>query len=255
MYGRRNYGRRTGFKRRRFRKGYDRTGGLFYGRFNKKRRFGGRAHIEKKFVDFSLSGISNDTDQQFMTIDASPGPATETNTICDIVQGTTESQRIGRKCTITNINLRLKFRWTQKTFSNLLVAQETTETFRFIIYLDRQCNGAAVTTGDILDTDEYNAYRNLSNVKRFKLLYDKVWTWNTTAIAAGNGTSNDSELVVKEYAKHINIKTFIPIEFDGTTTGVLTSIKSNNIGIIYWAMHGSRMAISDSKLRIRFIDF
>lgn len=129
------------------------------------------------------------------------------------------------------------------------------ESVRVIIYLDRQCNGAAATALDILASDQYNSFRNLGNVKRFKILYDKLRTYNTGAYAAGNGTANDSHNVVHTYNQRVNLKVFIPIEFDGTTTGALSTIKSNNIGILLWSKHGGRMKMETSLMRTRFMDY
>ncbi len=129
------------------------------------------------------------------------------------------------------------------------------EVIRYIIYLDRQCNGAAITAINILKTDALYQYRNLANTKRFKILKDKIFTFNNNISSAGNGTDNDSAQVHKNIVHKGTINCYIPLEFDNTT-GALTELKTNNIGIIFWAMQGSRVRLRiNSRIRLRFTDF
>ncbi len=246
--------RYTGRKRKRriFRRGYDRTGG-FYGRFRKRRRFGGFPRIEKKFYDKILTE-TNLTAAGQLVVTSTPGPETDSATLNDIPQGTGESQRIGRKCTITKILIRLNCEFLISTLATLATADTAHETLRIVLYWDKQCNGASATALNLLDTVQYNSYRNIANSKRFVFLYDKLVTFNTTAIAEGNGTNRSSARVIRDYQLKINKKVFIPIEFD-STTGALTEIRSNNIGLRIWTKHGGRMAIAASKMRIRFMDY
>lgn len=240
--------RRKRRNRRYFRPGFHRTGG-YYGRFNKRRAGYG---TEKKFYDMSITDASLAAAGQFL-LQSGTGPSASTATIVDIPQGTGEQQRIGRRCTITNISLRLNIVWLSQSSADLLTARVAHESMRFIIFQDRQCNGAAVVSTDILQSDLFIQYRNLSNIKRFKILYDKLWTFNTTAVAAGDGAAADSDLVHKEYIKKINIKCFIPIEFN-STLGAITEMRTNNIGMIAWTRFGVRLNVVDSRCRVRFID-
>ncbi len=178
-----------------------------------------------------------------------------TATLNDIPQGVTESTRVGRKCTITNILLRLNFGFSTSNQATLNEANTSHETIRFILYWDRQCNGGGISSTDILDLDNYLSFQNISNSRRFVILSNKIFQWNSSAIAEGNGTTRSSERVTNEYIVRISKKVFIPIEFSETTTGALATIKSNNIGILIWAKHGGRMVVNDSQCRIRFLDY
>ena len=247
-YRRRSRKRKRG---RAFRPGFDRTGG-FYGRFNKKRKLTA-SYTEKKFLDMNLNDASITAVGTFPTATGVEGLA---NTIVDLPQGTGESARIGRKCTITNIHARFNFEFLAANSATTLVqANIAHETIRLLVGHDKQCNGTGPAAADILEIDEYNSFRNLANSKRFSILYDKIWAWNTSAISEGNGTNRSSERVVTDYQVNVNIKCFIPIEYS-STTGALSEIRSNNLFVMIWSKHGNRMRLaSPSKLRIRYIDF
>ncbi len=190
-------------------RGYYRKVG-FYGKFNRKQS---TVFQEWKFFDTESA--------------ASVQPAT-TGTITNlslnlIPQGTSESERIGRKCTIRSIEI------VGDTGLNPTTNLSQVGDFnRIIVYIDKQCNGASAAVLDILRAADHLSFRNLAEIKRFRILWDKTHTHNATA-AGGNGTANDSAHHVKRwhYKKMLNL----PIEFDDTT-GAITEIRSNNIGIL-----------------------
>lgn len=223
----------------------------------KRRRIAGAgpyAKIEKKFHDLDINITSmGATGEAFV----SNGPNASTQTIVDIAQNTTESGRIGRKCTITNVHLRMNFEFIVASSTNSMAqARNAHETVRIIIYWDKQCNGVPATASDLLEgtTPVYNNYRNLANVKRFVFLHDKIYAWNASAMAAGGDTVTPSERIIKDYQINISLKMFIPIEYSGTS-GNISEIRSNNVGILVWTKHGDRMAASPSKVRVRYIDY
>ncbi len=189
------------------------------------------------------------------TFFANTGVVATSTTICDIPQGTGESQRIGRKCTITNIHWKQPLEFNQNPETDISAGIYAHETIRIIIYWDKQCNGAAATALDILEANNYHSFRNLANSKRFNILYDKTKNYNTTASAGGNGTTMKSQIAHKNWMLRINLKCFIPIEYNGVT-GALSEIRSNNIGIIAFAKEGGlRLSLDTGTIRIRFIDY
>ncbi len=162
-----------------------------------------------------------------------------------IAQGVTESQRVGRKCTIKSINWRYQI---ELSASSGTTFQES-DTMRIIMYLDKQCNGATATITGILESANYQSFNNLANKNRFRTLYDQTHTLNTQG-GAGNGTANDfgPQKVTGSFFKQCDI----PIEFD-STTGAITEIRSNNLGVLVIAEQGG-ISTFDSKLRLRFSD-
>ncbi len=238
------------YKRRRsFRRGYDRVGG-YYGRYNRPSKY---RRVEKKFYDFTLTEPSLTANFEFMDKTLG-GPTVTSQTLNDIKQGTAEEERIGRKCTIKNINMRLSFTFLDNEVASLLAADSADETLRIVLVLDKQTNGALAPTLDIFDTDVFNSFRNLANIGRFQFLYDKLMTCNTSVIAAGNGTANDSARVRKEFRINISKKVNIPIEFDSTTGGII-EMRSNNLLLIVGSRVGGRMQMLASTCRLRFSDF
>ncbi len=166
------------------------------------------------------------------------------DSVNEIPQGVTESERIGRKCTIHSINWRINLRLNQK--ADLLAASNTV---RLILYLDKQCNGATAAVTDILEVDNYQSFNNLANKSRFRTLMDRTYELNASA-ASGNGTANDfgSVNINDTLFKKVNI----PIELDAAV-GAITEIRSNNIGVLILSKENDTCTF-DSTMRIRFTD-
>ncbi len=167
---------------------------------------------------------------------------TVTASINLIPQGTTEVTRIGRKCTITSIGW--KFDMTLPVSAN--AAGVSSDHLRVMLILDKQCNGAAATALNVLETDDYQSFNNLANKGRFQTLMDREYDLNYIT-AAGNGTANDwAEAITSDsFYKKCNI----PIEFDNTT-GAITEIRSNNLFVLLEGRSG--VVGFASKIRLRF---
>ncbi len=159
-----------------------------------------------------------------------------------IVQGTSESQRIGRKCTLRSINWRFNIRLPEGT-----AVTTTSDTIRVIVYLDKQTNGAAAAVTDILESDDFQSFNNLSNKSRFRTLMDRTYDLNTDL--SGDGTTVDSPRLNMNDSFFKKINT--PIEYD-STTGAITEQRSNNIGVLLLSKNG--LCTFVSKMRIRFSD-
>ncbi len=104
-----------------------------------------------------------------------------------------------------------------------------------------------------METDLYDQFRNLANSKRFVILADKMWVMNNGTIGAYDGTGDASQNIHRNWLYKISKKVFIPIEYDNTT-GALSGIRANNIGILVGTASGARIMLDGSKCRIRFID-
>lgn len=190
-------------------RGFYRKGG-YYGRYNRNTRGGG----ENKFFD---------TTQALVTV-TTAGIVT-TQTVLVIPEGFGESDRIGRKITVNKVLIRLFYK-----LGAGVSAGAAHDCCRFVVYLDKQANGAAATWLDIFKDASYLSFRNLANTSRFRILYDKITTHNATA-AWGNGTTNST--VAKGKCVSIIIPMSIVILYNATAqTGALTTIESNNIGIM-----------------------
>ncbi len=202
--------------------GYTRTSGN-YGRF----RAGG---TEKKWFD-------SDFDEAVVATTAEISLSKNL-----IAQGTGESNRIGRKCTVKAINLRYEITLPATTVAT------TGDIVRVILVLDKQANGVMFTGSTVLQTNtEYMSYRGLDNSNRVVVLMDRYHVINHKS-AAGDATGVDTNTETAFYKFHKKVN--IPLEFSDTT-GAITEIRSNNIGIL--VISGFGRAGFKSHCRLRFV--
>ncbi len=213
-------------RRKAFVPGRDRVGG-FYGRYS-------GAGAELKFHDVDLDDA----------VVATGGTVTATVNI--IAQGVTESERIGRKCTIKSINWKYRVDMPE---IDAVATPNTAEEVRVILFIDKQANGATAAITDLLETAHVQSFRNLANSGRFVFLLDKLHVLNWRTLASDNAGVVSSAEVVTEHTffKKCNL----PIEFS-STTGAIGEIRSNNIGVCLVSKSGTGGFLS--KIRLRFSD-
>lgn len=219
----------SAYKRRKrtpFVRGADRVGG-YYG------RYAGR-DAELKFFDLEI----NDA--------VVAGGGGLTDSINKIDAGTGKSQRIGRKCTIRQIHVRYEMNIPEFDAS---ATPEAPDTLRFIVYMDKQANGATAAVTDILETANWLSFRNLANSGRFQILVDKNHSLNYGGLASDNAGVVSSGLIQRSFtwSKMCNI----PLEFNGVT-GAIGEIRSNNVGVLVISAAGKCQF--NSKWRVRFSD-
>lgn len=215
------------FKKRRFTPGKDRTSG-FYGRFSPS---GG----ELKFFD---------TDINVGGFVPAGGVHASIN---NIAQGTAENQRIGRKCTLRSLH------WNYEIGVPAVLGvayPPSGQEGRIIVFLDKQANGASAAVTDVLETADWQSYRNLANSGRFQVLMDKTITFNSDNMTQNGVANYSSKGVTKSY--RVNKKLNIPLEFNGID-GATSEIRSNNIGILFIAKNTNDLSLG-SKMRLRFSD-
>ncbi len=164
-----------------------------------------------------------------------------------IAEGNGESQRVGRKVTVKRIGWRYEV-----LLPTTATAADTSDVVRVVLVLDKQANGALPVATDVFEDDDYQSFNNLANSQRFRILMDKSYSIATPA-GSGRGTTDTlsygDNVITAQWHKTCNI----PIEYDNSaTTGVITSIRSNNI----FAVVGSKSGVAGfrSKLRIRYTD-
>ncbi len=189
--------------------------GPFAGGPSKKRTYAPR----RQAVPYGLSGELKFHDGAKALTAAAPAGAIFSSSLVLIPQGITESSRIGRKCVVKSLHM---------TFTVVLphVATDTkaSDSYRIIVYKDKQANGATATVLGILEAAQFDSYRNLSNSGRFVALYDKTKTINAQA----NESGSNSQM---ETTWSINLRCAMPLEYSGIT-GAITELTSNNIGVL-----------------------
>jgi len=201
--------------------GYLRRGG-YYGRFE-----GGG---ELKFHDVPVTGVVSTAGLIFPSLNL-------------ILQDTGESERIGRRITITNIGFRLHLLHGSETNAGL-----TDDTVRLIVYQDKQCNGAAATPGQILEGAGFQSFNNLENKSRFRTLMDRTYSMSQ------NGAAGDTiNFITGEIGTHDEWykKCNLTIEYGGTAA-VITNVRSNNIGLL--AISQNARCNLEGLFRLRYSD-
>ncbi len=234
--------RRRNFTRRNFKhyrgmpsrlKGFYRKGG-YYGRYNntgKKKMLNEVKFFDGEFVAGSILTSSSQISASFVTI----------------AEGTSENTRIGRKIIVTKLQIK------GRALTAATATNNTSNILRLVVVLDKQCNGAAATWNDIFTTlaasNRTDAFRNMANTARFKILYDKKHTLNATT--SGNGTTT----LATQFQKSIDI--YIPLDIiiiynDSFTDGRISTIRSNNI-LMLGVIEDTNPAITyDMQFRVRF---
>ncbi len=193
-------------------------------------------NFEVKFKDTTMDDAAIGTTGTLQT-----GPLT-------IAEGTDDDQRVGRKIVLT----KLQYRYTL-TIVQTTDGESSNDVVRVMVLLDKQCNGAVPTisgASGILTADTFDAYMQLANSGRFTVLMNRWHVMNSTA-AVGDGTTNEYGQNSKFFQWHKNVN--IPIEYDtSATTGVITTIRSNNIQVVVWSLEGNCKMVS--LFRIRYTD-
>lgn len=162
-----------------------------------------------------------------------------------VPQDDTQSGRTGRKITIKRIQIRGQVRLPTTT-----TAANSADKIRLVFLVDTQTNGANPTIGTVFETTDINAYMNMANSSRFRVLLDKTFTVVASAGGAPTGAPAFGE-VLRAWTWYK--KCDIPIEYDNSaTTGALTTQRSNNIIGIGFTLNG--LATSAFTCRIRYSD-
>lgn len=129
------------------------------------------------------------------------------------------SSRDGRQITVQSIQM--KFRGEQDPAGSVANASTTA---RFIVFIDKQANGAAPAVGDVLDTTSAgfaDALRNFNNRKRFKIFMDRRYPVSIL----GNGSFADDF-----YLKRNGLTETV---FNAGTAGTIADITSGSVYVLY----------------------
>lgn len=211
-------------------RGYMRNVG-YYGRYNIGNP---RAAGEDKFLDTDIDILL----PGLVTTEAKAN-------LCIVGQGAGESQRIGRKIRVSSIIALLVM-----TKASVVDVDLTGNLSKISIVQDKQTNGTAYNTVDRITPDNIVRFNNLSDAARFRVLREKVQTWNVNG-AVPSAAAGEWPAQIK-YVK-IVIKTNIVIEYNGATGGV-TEQRSNSIWFAQIALAVSELNIINGQVRIRYRD-
>lgn len=163
-----------------------------------------------------------------------------------IVQGILDTERTGRKIVVKHIHGRGAYTLPKSVDS---ATAKNGDILRMIVYLDKQANAAAPDPADILTTASYSSHYNMFNQDRFEILADEAVAINYRVMAGVNIDQVTTGPVF--YPIDFSMALDVEVEFDDPS-GDLTTIMSNNIGILFISRSG--IVDIDSVWRTRFRD-
>jgi len=206
-----------------------------------KRRYvpRGVSSTESKFFDTTLASTSMDS------------TGTVLSTSLNLVnEGNGTNEMAGRKIVVTKVMVHLSIEAPNN--SGAITAVETGPEFRFIVILDKQCNGASATVANYLSSTAIRSFNNLSNGARFKTLKDirgcieQPMAFNSNTLVYGAGP------IRKTYDFYIPANLLINFSDQAGGTRVIGEILSNNLLVIGFSSTGAVKAAYT--IRIRFKD-
>lgn len=208
-------------------------------------RIGGFRNIENKFLDSELTATATATTWASLN----PTGTGCTDSISVPAQGTGESDRDGRQYTINSIHVRGRL---SLAAAEAQAAPLGDEIGRVIIYWDTQTNSTEATATEIMDgglTEDWLAFRNLQNSKRFIVLYDKTIRLRPALVNEGAADAFAAGPVTIPWKFNKSFKKGIQVTCDNTTANV-SSVSDNNIGVA--AVSTSANVLISYQARIRF---
>lgn len=147
-----------------------------------------------------------------------------------LTQGLEYNQRIGRKITSKSIAIR---GYVQNADANV-------NQVRLLLVYDKQTNQALPTMSDIIDGNLFNGFRNLDNIKRFKILSDRRMALQVTA---------DSGVRYFKMYKKIRLDTI----YDDTTSNI-NAITSGSIILFLISTDATTGVTSNIDWRFTYTD-
>lgn len=170
------------------------------------------------------------------------------NSLVLIPQGTGEKSRIGRRVFVRWISAN----WLIKLPAQAALSAVTAvggDVLRIIVFQDKQANGANTTVLDILETADFDSYRNLANLQRYRIFMDKTIIMNRQ-VAVNNSTTSTISLPESLRRCTMGMRVNIAIDYDGTA-GTIDELQTSNISALYISQAGS-VGIKDNKFRVRY---
>ncbi len=207
-------------------------------------RVGGFLGFENKFLDLEV------TDDAFATSWAAMNPASSVDCISAVAQGDGESNRDGRVYFINSIHLRGTI---DMPVAESAAAPRSDVYARIALVWDTQANAATVTATDVMDggqTEDWLAFRNLQNTKRFRVLKDmtrRIVVSQQMNEGAVNLFASTGAIV--PWTMNVRFKKPVKVTCVGTT-GVIASISDNAFHVIGCA--NSTVCELNYQSRIRF---
>lgn len=201
----------------------------------------GFLNLEKKFKDKAFTDTDvSDGGQVF-------GP------LCAASQGSGDSERVGRKQFIHGLFIQgfVKLGPSQ-------ISADAQNWVKIMLVQDNQTNGAAMTIAQFLAAPDINAYRNLENSQRFKVLLTRwVQIRPTASITAGvDGASSLYADTTERFSMAYNFKDPVTLTFNDTGA-VIGDMNTTSFHLVTIAEHNpttGSFTTMDFRVRTRYTD-
>lgn len=165
--------------------------------------------------------------------------------LVSMLQGTSNSTRIGQKIQIISIEYDVSVSCATASLATVATYPTNSNQLKFSIVYDKQPNGTAATYGQIFQaTGQPAAYefRNIDNIDRFDVL--------STDVAVLNSNGQNS----------VRLHRYIPcskeVRYNGGNVGNVTDVMTGNLQIAIADENGTGLVQTEvyGKLRVRYID-
>lgn len=202
--------------------------------------------------------------------------------ICQVLGGDDQSERDGNSIEIIRIAWKFTLETVYENFLKLLIPPpvgmfdfETVCNIRFCVIRDRFCRGvdpASILDAEIWDSTSsqrlVRAFRNISSLKRFEILYDKIHTveWKPP-VTYGEGVSPGPAAGVAWLPRWRSVPVEVYIEkpidvFYSSSLSTIGAIDQNNIFVVAYPGNFERHVIgrfqacyiSNTDVRISFVN-
>lgn len=196
----------------------------------KNARIQGLLGIETKNLNFDFASASINNSDWASAALVPTGYATASLPL--IAQGDDFDEREGRQVLLKRI-----------MFKGQLIRADSAKagdtgmpgTVRFLLVRDRQCNGAAFTGANVLDSggsvvQDIHDFPTESKKKRFQILWDKTIDFKYPS-GYYSGAAGFSYLAPQVLSFKMNVKLNFPVTYT-STTGVVGEITDNNIQLL-----------------------
>lgn len=162
-----------------------------------------------------------------------------------LVQGDTQSQRVGMRVNVTSVQVKLRVTLQQ------FIGVGNSSTIRMIIGVDKQCNGAHVVSSNLLSiAGDIDSLRKPENANRYRILCDKTYVLNAPGLA-WNGSAEVSSQMVERLVFFKRLQ--LPIFYTGTTA-TIGVVSQNNLFLFLSASVTAPITNVSGNVRIRYVD-
>jgi hypothetical protein len=163
-------------------------------------------------------------------------------------QGTTGTSRTGRKFKMESLRISALTQSPSNTIQD--------DVYRFIVFVDKDCRGAAPTVADVLQfttfgVTEIVSPRNIDNMSRFRVLYDKVQPIHPS-IGAPTGVAGSVQIPMISWNVEIPLNTVVRCY--NTSVGTIADIETNSVYMMAFAISTTNLSTLNFISRIKFRD-